>query len=121
MEVPIKASKFYGESHQLFYEEREKRINDNRKRFKLKEVDVTAEGLFAAPEFYQEFHKQNDALAYAAKYSVDDDVLCVFVGQDGDGFRRFVVTYPKQFWKRSLKIKPEERNFFEVIHFISLK
>lgn len=64
--------------------------------------------------YKEEFWKQTEALLNAAEHSRDDDVLCCFVFQDENERRRFIVTYPEDFWLDCEAINKNKRVFYEV-------
>ncbi|KAG5332757.1 PRIPO protein, partial [Acromyrmex heyeri] len=106
---PICTSRFYGSKVQ-------KRSPSRSKICWVKTYRVMPSHILGPTQYWQEFHKQADALAVAAERSTKTDVLCTFVYQrPSDGSRRFVVAHPEVYWWY-YKIKPqEERCSYEII------
>ncbi|XP_018048541.1 PREDICTED: DNA-directed primase/polymerase protein-like isoform X2 [Atta colombica] len=106
---PICTNRFYGSKVQ-------KRSASRSKICWVKTHRVMPSHILGPTQYWQEFHKQADALAMAAERSTKTDTLCTFVYQrPSDGSRRFVVAHPEVYWWY-YKIKPqEERCSYEVI------
>ncbi|XP_015432452.1 PREDICTED: DNA-directed primase/polymerase protein-like [Dufourea novaeangliae] len=65
--------------------------------------------------FWKEFDRQADALATAFKESSKYEMLCTFVYQRDNGYRRFVVAHPEVYWWHYEHRPPEKRCSYEVI------
>lgn len=105
---PICTSRFYGNKVQ-------KQSPSRSKICWVKTYRVMPSHILGPTQYWQEFHKQADALAVAAERSTKTDALCTFVYQrPSDGNRKFVVAHPEVYWWY-YKIKPqEERCSYEV-------
>ncbi|KAF3429732.1 hypothetical protein E2986_06364 [Frieseomelitta varia] len=66
-------------------------------------------------EFRMKFDKQVDALNTASKESNDYDMLCTFVYQVDNGYRKFIVIDPETYWQYYKHLPPERRCSYEVI------
>ncbi|XP_014220526.1 DNA-directed primase/polymerase protein-like [Trichogramma pretiosum] len=116
MTPPIPSARFYGNSLDKLYEEFDKKIEESRKRRSAVLDDLERpRSIFRPAPYKEEFWKQHDALVDAAERSDGDDILCCFVFQDESGKRRFIVTYPEDFWTESEHVPAERRVFYEVI------
>ncbi|XP_050449102.1 DNA-directed primase/polymerase protein-like [Cataglyphis hispanica] len=83
----------------------------------VKTYRVMPSHILGPTQYWQEFHRQADALTAAVEYSTKKtDTLCIFAYQrPSDGSRRFVVAHPEVYWWY-YKAKPqEERCSYEVI------
>lgn len=91
----------------------------------VKTYRVMPSHILGPTQYWQEFHRQADALTAAVEYSTKKtDTLCIFAYQrPSDGSRRFVVAHPEVYWWY-YKAKPqEERCSYEVNapeHIVSL-
>ena len=65
-------------------------------------------------EFCMKFDKQADALNTASKESNDYDMLCTFVYQIDNGYRKFIVIHPEIYWRYYEHLPPEKRCSYEV-------
>lgn len=65
-------------------------------------------------EFWMKFDKQADALNTASKESNDYDMLCTFVYQIDNGYRKFIVIHPEIYWRYYEHLPPERRCSYEV-------
>ena len=65
-------------------------------------------------EFWKKFDKQVDALDTASKESNDYDMLCTFVYQVDNGYRKFIVIHPETYWQDYKYLPPERRCSYEV-------
>ncbi|XP_011645420.1 DNA-directed primase/polymerase protein-like isoform X1 [Pogonomyrmex barbatus] len=106
---PISTKRFYGGRVQ-------KKKSSKSNVCWVKTYRVMPSHILGPTQYWQEFHKQADALATAAERSTKTDTLCTFVYQrPSDGSRRFVVAHPEVYWWY-YKAKPqEERCSYEVI------
>ncbi|XP_058797758.1 DNA-directed primase/polymerase protein-like [Phymastichus coffea] len=114
MNDPITSTKFYGNSLINVYNGIEKKIEKAKHRRPV-EYEDRHRTIFEPLPYKKEFWKQSDALADAAEYSQGPDILCCFVFQDENERRRFIVTYPEDFWNDLEHCPPERRVFYEVI------
>ncbi|XP_001603706.1 DNA-directed primase/polymerase protein isoform X1 [Nasonia vitripennis] len=114
LDIPIRSARFYGDSLQGIYDELERKAELSRKQ-RPADPDTRRRSLLQPSRYKEEFWKQNEALQNAAEHSIDDDVLCCFVFQDEHERRRFIVTYPEDFWLDCEAINMEKRVFYEVI------
>ena len=115
MNLPaIPSSQFYGDSLNGLFDEIEARIEKNKNKIPV-DYDYKPRGILEPSRHKEEFWKQNDALIHAAEHSKDFDVLCCFVFQDENGKRRFIVTYPRDFWEDTEETPMERRVFYEVL------
>ncbi|KAJ8674112.1 hypothetical protein QAD02_005374 [Eretmocerus hayati] len=114
MNFPILPARFYGQSLKDIHEELEKKIEEAKKRHPVVYFEKPR-SILQPSRYKEEFYKQNEALLNAATYSQDDDILCCFVFQDENEKRRFIVTYPEDFWSDTENTPLERRVFYEVI------
>ncbi|XP_033324644.2 DNA-directed primase/polymerase protein isoform X1 [Megalopta genalis] len=71
--------------------------------------------ILGPPTFWMEFEKQVDAMVTAFKKSTNTDMLCTFVYQGDNGYRKFVVAHPEVYWWHYEHRPPEKRCSYEVI------
>ncbi|XP_025271001.1 DNA-directed primase/polymerase protein [Camponotus floridanus] len=104
----ISTEKFYGNKIQ------KRKFNSNVNW--VKTYRVMPSHILGPTQYWEEFHRQVDALTAAAECSTKQDTLCIFAYQrPSDGSRRFVVAHPEVYWWY-YKAKPqEERSSYEVI------
>lgn len=81
----------------------------------VKTYRVMPSHIMGPTQYWQEFHKQADALAVAVERSTKTDTLCTFVYQrPSDGSRKFVVAHPEVYWWHYKDKPKEERCSYEV-------
>ncbi|XP_011686015.1 PREDICTED: DNA-directed primase/polymerase protein-like [Wasmannia auropunctata] len=106
---PICPSRFYGGKVQ-------KRSPSKSNVCWVKMYRVMPSHILGPTQYWEEFHKQADALAAASEHSTKTDTLCTFVYQrPSDGSRRFVVAHPEVYWWYYKVKPPEERCSYEII------
>nr|XP_031842782.1 DNA-directed primase/polymerase protein-like [Nomia melanderi] len=109
MNEPISPSKFYNKQ----------RVAIKRKKFRkacsLDEYPRMSLHLIGLPEFWLECDKQANALVKAYEKSTDAHMLCTFVSQRENGYRKFIVAHPEVYWWRYVRRPPEKRCSYEVI------
>ncbi|XP_014203752.1 DNA-directed primase/polymerase protein-like [Copidosoma floridanum] len=118
MNNSIIPARFYGHSLTPLFNERAKKVQEAKKHIRYSDpwdINPRARPLTSPSPYKQEFWKQNEALANAAELSEYDDILCCFVFQDENERRRFIVTYPEDFWTDCERMPLEKRVFYEVI------
>ncbi|XP_076295626.1 DNA-directed primase/polymerase protein [Lasioglossum baleicum] len=71
--------------------------------------------ILGPPNIWREFGKQALALVTAFEESTTVDMLCTFVYQVDNGYRKFVVAHPEMYWWHYEHRPPEERCSYEVI------
>ncbi|XP_066595529.1 DNA-directed primase/polymerase protein-like [Prorops nasuta] len=67
------------------------------------------------PRLWREFNKQADAINFANEINNELDKFCVFVYQQINGFRKFVVAHPEFYWFHYIAKPDEEKCCYEVI------
>lgn len=80
----------------------------------VKESRKMPSSILGPSEFWMEFDKQAAALDTAVKESNDSDVLCTFVYQRENGYRKFVVAQPERYWWHYEHREAERRCSYEV-------
>lgn len=113
MSSPISPNNFYGRSLDNIYNDIDKRI-EQMKHQKTVIYEDRQRTIFEPLPHKREFWKQCDALAEVAAYSQGEELLCCFVYQDEQERRRFIVSYPEDFWNEMQYCPPERRVFYEV-------
>ncbi|XP_012287011.1 DNA-directed primase/polymerase protein [Orussus abietinus] len=110
----LKPIAFYGEESKKWeYKPYWKTLNDNIS--SDTEPQTMPQSLTGPTQFWSEFCKQIDALICAKEHSTVADLLCTFVYQNSDGYRKFVVAHPEVYWWYYKKMKPERKCSYEVI------
>lgn len=80
----------------------------------VKEFRLMPTYIVGPRHFVREFDKQADALACAFKASDDFDMVCAFVYQTDNGYRKFVVAHPELYWGHYARKPPEMKCSYEV-------
>ncbi|XP_033174944.1 DNA-directed primase/polymerase protein [Bombus impatiens] len=71
--------------------------------------------ILGPPDFWMKFDKQVDALNTASKESNDYNMLCTFVYQECNGYRKFIVAHPEIYWWHYEHLPAERRCSYEII------
>ncbi|CAL7938332.1 unnamed protein product [Xylocopa violacea] len=104
---------FYG-SETIAKQEAEVKEVSNKPHW-VKEFRRMPSNILGPREFWMEFEKQAEALDTAFKESDDFDMLCTFVYQRDNGYRKFVVAHPERYWWYYEHRSAEKRCSYEII------
>ncbi|CAK9824816.1 DNA-directed primase/polymerase protein [Anthophora retusa] len=110
---PIDVKKFYGTNTLAKEEILEKKITS--KQQWVKKSRKMPMSILGPPEFWMEFYKQAEALRVAYEKSNDFHMLCTFVYQRENGYRKFVVAHPERYWWHYEHRPAEKRCSYEII------
>lgn len=108
--------KFYGDGFETYkgaIDEKLKRKSAGTSGLK-ENVAHMPERLLGPTQFWQEFAKQALALETRKKESRENEELSVFVYQDCNGFRHFVVAHPEVYYWYYRQKPAEEKCSYEV-------